>query len=597
MTQEQLRLACLGHTLGNGGLNVPELKALARERGHSGTSKMDRAQLLKILCGDEKDENPTVPSMKKMRVPALAPPVPAPPVQSPIIMAIRMSGLVDEKNYMVFKEREGLSADIQQVFDDHGDQAFNNLRELVEWLDTVAATSDVKGAVATYIMGEDLTRRVSGRGDSLLEIIDRFPAESRIFNKGPFFFDETSVSGVHLRAILVEDGEMEFSNLREFVTWVKTKTHRLKVEDTDKLISTVIGPAITKEIKLLGPKAPAKKYKISGGPQKADSLTYNQLYLMIASDIRAESLTDEERSQRRILIDRHKDIYTADQLFKLARVKHNPPLPSFIHGDISTVGNYMPQTNPFEPYGKYKEMSLYKIKAGTTFYHGSNANIRDFDRAAFFSLVVGYVKSLMVAGRAFDVHGPRPPKFNDIKIYKLLLKKDIVLIYNKHIWGECGDPECGPLDDNESITDFCSLFGAHGFFQMRVIAPAPPLSDVGGLESVLRDGSSINQVSVRDKIRRGSSTFESYFSKYVDYNKGDKEKPRWHFHSGIKAPEIVLCRPKDVLNLISITTVPGEDLIDQQRRHVLNLLEKVDKKYYAGYEAGYQFYCDLLANW
>jgi len=49
--EEKIRKACEGKTASTGGLNIPEIREIIRSRGiNTATSKMSRAELLKILC-------------------------------------------------------------------------------------------------------------------------------------------------------------------------------------------------------------------------------------------------------------------------------------------------------------------------------------------------------------------------------------------------------------------------------------------------------------------------------------------------------------------------------------------------------------------
>lgn len=313
-------------------------------------------------------------------------------------------------------------------------------------------------------------------------------------------------------------------------------------------------------------------------PKPLSSLNYRQLWLILSSDVKALSLSETQQSERAKLKKSYHPNFT--RLIK-AMTDKQPKIPNFKHGKSSYPinFNYIPQPNPFTNYGHYPDMHLFRIKAGTIFYHGSKVNIDDFDRLAFFSLIEGASKSLMVAGRAYNT---KPRVFNDINLHRLRLKHDIVLIYNQHIWGECEDLECSPIDPNASMASFCEMMGAHGFFQMRGVAPLPPIKLISKEE--------------RTKVRRQAATFDSYFENYVDYNtltKDGEKRKKWYFVD-TKVPEIVLCDPRRILELVEVTTISGRDIIEQQRLHVLNLMDKIEQGYI---DDIHHFESELMCNW
>lgn len=74
---ERLRLACQGKSEGAGGMNIPEIKAIAMSRGHDGSGT--RAQLLAFICGSNFNSMPVRP------IAAIAPVAPIRPVKLPAI--------------------------------------------------------------------------------------------------------------------------------------------------------------------------------------------------------------------------------------------------------------------------------------------------------------------------------------------------------------------------------------------------------------------------------------------------------------------------------------------------------------------------------
>lgn len=74
---ERLRLACQGKSEGAGGMNIPEIKAIAMSRGHDGSGT--RAQLLAFICGSNFNSMPVRP------IAAIVPVAPIRPVKLPAI--------------------------------------------------------------------------------------------------------------------------------------------------------------------------------------------------------------------------------------------------------------------------------------------------------------------------------------------------------------------------------------------------------------------------------------------------------------------------------------------------------------------------------
>jgi len=180
-------------------------------------------------------------------------------------------------------------------------------------------------------------------------------------------------------------------------------------------------------------------------------------------------------------------------------------------------------------------ITIYKIKKGSVFYHGSGAKIKDFDRIAFFSPHAEISKMILSLLAKGLIHVGKNDTIQKKKayLYQFRTKRDLHVVYNRNMGLGAGyTGQFSPFLVNQPIPTFCAEYSwLDGFVSFRDAAPFFPLFR-------LNEGkTSTELVQTANRLKNSNSYF---FQQYLRHGSGTRNDP-------VYTAEYVFCQPREIL--------------------------------------------------
>jgi hypothetical protein len=186
-------------------------------------------------------------------------------------------------------------------------------------------------------------------------------------------------------------------------------------------------------------------------------------------------------------------------------------------------------------------VTVYKIKKGSVFYHGSSALIQHFDRIAFFSPHKEVSKTILslLAKRLIKVMPNDSVEKKNAYLYTFRTKRDIHVVYNRNMGLGAGyTGQFSPFLVDQPIPTFCKEYAwLDGFVNFRDTAPLFPIFRLNEEKTVAQLESAIGQL--QDKHRSN----EYFVNEYLSLGSGRRKDP-------VYTAEYVFCNPQQILELV-----------------------------------------------
>ena len=209
-------------------------------------------------------------------------------------------------------------------------------------------------------------------------------------------------------------------------------------------------------------------------------------------------------------------------------------------------------------------VTVYKIKKGSVFYHGSSVHIENFDRIAFFSPhkeVSKTILSLLAKGLIKVMPNDAVEK-KKAYLYSFRTKRDIYVVYNRNMGLGAGyTGEFSPFLVDQPIPMFCKEYAwLDGFVNFRDTAPLFPIFRLNENKTVTEIESAIQRLQDKHKSN------EYFVNEYLSLGSGRRNDP-------VYTAEYVFCKPQQILELVDTEILDMPTLFKRWKTKSVHWLE------------------------
>ena len=221
-------------------------------------------------------------------------------------------------------------------------------------------------------------------------------------------------------------------------------------------------------------------------------------------------------------------------------------------------------------------VTVYKIKKGSVFYHGSSVRIENFDRLAFFSPhkeISKTILSLLAKGLVTVMPNDAIEK-RKAYLYTLRTKHDIHVVYNRNMGLGAGyTGQFSPFLVDQPIPTFCKEYAwLDGFVNFRDTAPLFPIFRLNENKTVAEIKTAIARLQDRHRSN------EHFVNEYLSLGSGRRNDP-------VYTAEYVFCKPNEILEVVDTEILEMSTLFKRWKtksvswlQHLLSIINQKNKK-------------------
>ena len=210
-------------------------------------------------------------------------------------------------------------------------------------------------------------------------------------------------------------------------------------------------------------------------------------------------------------------------------------------------------------------ITVYKIKKGSLFYHGSSVDIKSFGRLAFFSPHMEISKTILslLAKHLLELTPTGRVRKQKAYLYTLEARRDMYVVYNLNMGlGANFAGQFSPFLTNQPIPEFCKEYAwLDGFVSFRDAAPLFP---------ILRLNLNKSTQDIEDILKslRGPRGNTFFMNEYLHYNSYQRKDP-------IYTAEYVFCQPLHSLKVVKKEILDMGTLFSQWKQQSIEWLQEM----------------------